>query len=664
MRNVVTHFEHLARNAHRWPSMAIGGSWNYEKRDSPQVALQYLPHSKFPYNLPMEDPNVTPTPRENWILPILAAMLVAALYVAGSWSNQFVYDDHEVIENQPAIHGLGDVVRIFTQPHYLNYPYYRPITRATLLLQKTIWGDRPGPYHFFNAVIAGGVMLAAYALLRWPAMRLPRPVALIGALWFAEHPAMSECVYPAASGRETLMPTLMILLAMWAFVHAGRGWYALAMIFFAAGLLCKELAAVVPGIFFLADITGVSSFVGFSNANNIFRFNRASDLYASDKDSKSPAASSSAGESRKFSQWVRRYVPVAAILLAYLGIRHLVLRAPSIVFDIQHDPLAPFSSFLYGLQTAITPFMELRYEPPKFVWWDNWLCVAALVFLAGIIFAWFRAPRPIRAVCIFWLGWFILLQLPTAHIIRQEAPYSERYAAPAILAIAAIVAALAANGLRKTSARQAAMIMGVVWIAILAAISFYRGFYYTDDTAFDIHWANTNPMAVNAYIGLGTMAERERDNFKAIQEFQLALQADAQSVEARSHLANAQAATNDFRDAQQNYEWVLRAQPEETVAMVNYAQTLGALAYQTGNPQLSDRAKALLQRAIQLKPDYAQAHFGLAIWNQTFGDPKTALEEMEIAHQLQPDRADIAEKLAKMKSAASSPATSRAATQP
>ena len=191
------------------------------------------------------------------VTPLAIGLVVGLVYWAGSFNNGFVYDDHEVIQTLSPLHSMRDVAAIFTQPHYLNYLYYRPITRLTFAWQRTIWGDNPRPYHVFNAILAGLVGIAAYLLLRQNRLGLnnavgsalrttnddanaktvrgadPTPIAnrrsgvlaaMLAALWFALHPATSECVYPAASGRESLMPMLFILLATWAYLHErGRG---------------------------------------------------------------------------------------------------------------------------------------------------------------------------------------------------------------------------------------------------------------------------------------------------------------------------------------------------------------------------------------------------------------------------------------------------------
>src|SRR5580704_17582551 len=206
----------------------------------------------------VKSPAMPTCPLRRISIPLLVAAAIASLYAAASWSNQFVYDDHEVIENQYPIRHLNDLGRIFREPHYLNFPYYRPLTRSTFALQMTEWGRNPRAYHLFNALLAAAAMLAAYALLRRPQFGLSQLAALLAATWFAVHPAISECVYPAASGRETLLPILFIILTIWPYLGRRITWFCSAMLFFIAALLCKEQAAVLPGLFLLADLLSLS----------------------------------------------------------------------------------------------------------------------------------------------------------------------------------------------------------------------------------------------------------------------------------------------------------------------------------------------------------------------------------------------------------------------
>jgi tetratricopeptide (TPR) repeat protein len=562
------------------------------------------------------------SPPRRFLLPVFVAMVVAGIYAAASWPNQFVYDDHEVIEKQFPIRHLNDLGRIFSEPHYLNFPYYRPLTRTTIALQRSGWGINPRAYHLFNAMVAGGVMLAAYGLLRRPGFGIRPPAALIAASWLALHPAISECVYPAASGRETLLPALFILLATWAYLGRGIGWFCLAMLTFVAALLCKEQAAVLPGIFLLADLLGLSE--------------RRHSLIA----------------------WIGRYLPMAGIFILYFFVRHLVFGQSALHLTILRHPLEPLKSLLYGLQTGVMPFMSLRYEPPFESWFDWRLsaasCTAALALIVGVLLS----DKGVRRAAIFWIGWFVLLQLPTAHVVEQEAAYSERYAALAILALPAVAGAVLLDGAVRPKLRPAIAGIALFWTGILGCVSFLRGEYYINDASFCIQWQNTSPNAAGPHDGFGRLAQERQEWSTAIGEYQKALSIQGDDATAHNNLANLLAETGDFAGASREYEWLLShnsvgADPVAT--MTNYAQLLGEEAVDRHDPAMRDRAHQLLEQAITMRPDYAQAHYILGIWNVAFGSRQAAIRQFKIALNLRPDWKEVEQELQRLQT---SPATS------
>lgn len=535
--------------------------------------------------------------------PVLAAVCVAAIYAAVSWPNQFVYDDHEVIENQFPIRHLNDLGRIFSEPHYLNFPYYRPLTRLSFAMQiGNAAGPNPRVFHIFNAILAGGVLLAAYALLCRSAFGLSRAAALIAATWFAVHPAMSECVYPAASGRESLLPALFILLATWEYLGRGTWWFLGAMIFFLAGLLSKEQAAVLPGIFVLADLAGLT-------------------------------------ERPKCARgWAARYLPIVAIIGGYFVVRHVIIGQAGVRVTVLQHSLEPLKAMLYGIQTGVAPFMALRYEPPFSVWFDWRLSVVSCVFVGALVVGVILGGKRVRWIGLFWLGWFVLLQLPTAHLVTQESAYSERYAALAILALPAVAAILADRHLRPRL-RHAAAIGACVWICVECCITFYRGEYYTDDTSFCVQWRNTNPNAASAHDGLGRVAQEQKQWPTAIHEYQAALSIEPDDTTARNNLANVLADTGDFAGAAEQYEWLLNhnsAGADPVAVMTNYAQLLAQEAVDRRDAAMRDQAHRLLDAALQIRPDYAQAHLILGEWNMVFGSREAAIRQFKIALNLRP----------------------------
>jgi Tfp pilus assembly protein PilF len=556
------------------------------------------------------------------VIPLLAAALIAAMYAAGSWSNRFVYDDHEVIENQFPIRHLNDLGRVFAEPHYLNFPYYRPITRTTFALQQmSAWSRTPWAYHLVNAMLAGVAVLAVYALLRRPAFRLSWIGAIVAASWFGLHPAVSECVYPAASGRETLLPAILIILTTWAYLGRGWNWFICAMVLFVCSLLSKEQAAVLPAIFLLIDILGLG---------------------------KKPHG---------IGAWAGKYLSIIAIFAIYFFVRHLIFHQQTLHFTLWEHPLDPLKSMLYGIQTAVAPFMALHYEPPFESWFDARLSAVSCAVLLLVMVVGAQSKHSIRHAGVFWTAWFVLLQLPTAHIVEQEAGYSERYVALAILAVPAMVMILI-DAARPSKVRTAAVTAVAAWMIVAVWISFWRGSYYTDDASFSIQWENTNPNAAGAHDGVGFVAQQRKEYTTAIDEYEKSLAIEPNDATARNNLANVLSAVGDFEGASAQYEWLLNhnsAGADPVAVMTNYALLLGQEAVRRNDPKMRDTAHGLLDEVVEMRPDYARAHYILGIWNLAFGSREAAIRQFKIALQLHPDSPDVE---ARLRQAESSPTTS------
>ena len=260
-----------------------------------------------------------------WV-PLLLFVVVVGIYLP-SVGHGFLYDDYEVILSNAPLRSIEDLGRILTERHFLSLPYYRPVVRSSLLLQRTLHGDQPGPFHLFNVFVAGWIALIAYALLRLPVFGLRPRWAFLAAVVFVVHPVASSCVYPIASGRETLLPALFILLALYCFLRAGPWWRVGASASFALALFGKEQAVVTLAIFVLADGLGLTS----------------------------------AAPGRSLRRWLVRYWPEAAIGAVYFSIRHFLFAGG----EYRLGDLGQFAlSYLYALQVVTVPFWELVYEPP------------------------------------------------------------------------------------------------------------------------------------------------------------------------------------------------------------------------------------------------------------------------------------------------------------
>ena len=401
-----------------------------------------------------------PATQASWrriVVPALLCGMVTLFYLP-SISNDFIYDDHTLILLERRPQHLGDLWRVFTERHWPNLPYYRPVARLTIVVQKMLHGDDARPYHAFNALLMGMLTAVAYVAFRSPTLRIaPRP-AIGGALLVAAHPIASSCVYPICSGRETMLPAFFMLLALAGWLRAGRLWYAVAIAALGAALLSKEQAVVLPAVFLAADALRLTPLAGSSWARGL-----------------------------------RRYAPVIALCLAYLGIRVLLFGGSGEhTLKLFDQPILMVLSVFYGLQTVFAPFVPLLYEPLP----DAWLSGRRLLWALAIagLFGWlvFRAHAAQQRVAAFWLAWIILVSLPTANLLKQETVFDERYLLLALVGTMGLAGTLVSASWHLPAVRwSTALIAGILWS--FGSISQQRAQYFANDFAFLEQWRATSP---------------------------------------------------------------------------------------------------------------------------------------------------------------------------
>lgn len=176
-------------------------------------------------------------------LPVLIAIASVAVYANGL-DGSFQFDDHNVIVDNPAVHGL--------QAWLAAMPGIRPLLKLSYALN---WAVAPQAWAFrvFNIALhaLNGVMvwtLLRALLDRSPAHAVGAPaLAAIAALVFALHPAQTEAV-TYVSGRSVSLMSSFYLASLCMFMLRERRAYAwvASLLLFVCALAVKETAWTLP----------------------------------------------------------------------------------------------------------------------------------------------------------------------------------------------------------------------------------------------------------------------------------------------------------------------------------------------------------------------------------------------------------------------------------
>jgi hypothetical protein len=351
----------------------------------------------------------------------LAAGVLALVCVQAYWNSfraGLVLDNIPIILQDPRLRTVSwlGIHDIFTHSYWWpsgDSNLYRPLTTLTYWLNYAVvgGGESPAGYHAVNLLLHWSNAVLAFVLVR---AVTGRPwIALASAALFACHPLTVESVTNVV-GRADLLAGLSMLggLCLYRGFRDATGgrrgrWLAALGVAYAAGVFCKESAAVLPAVMLLHDV--------------VFP----------------PQPESARGEGSKplAARVWPAYASLLPGLLLLIAARWLVLRDSAAITQFGGDNPIVNAAFWTGAMTAVK---VAGYSLGLVVWPARlacdysfnaialfggtmtsgqdphaWLALAVLVAIAAAaVFTWRRQP----AVA-FFLGFAGVAFLPTANLL-------------------------------------------------------------------------------------------------------------------------------------------------------------------------------------------------------------------------------------------------------
>lgn len=462
----------------------------------------------------MSSPSPPPTARPTRAggarrhLPAVAVAVAVLATYANGLGNGFVWDDKKIVVENAENRDPASLGRVLTSADVVlksqPAPYYRPLTRATFVLDRLAWGLDPLPYHLENLALHLAAALALLALARRVA---PDPgAALLAALLFAVHPVNAESVDFVVARNNALVALFMVLACIaWMEARASGRRLPLAA---SAGLFLLALLSKETGMMLLPFL----------------------------------AALELAGPAREGERWrarLPRLAPLAGVAGVYLLARVLVL---STVLGAGAAG-AGVGAALVRVAHAVPRYLALALfpagltvhhaDPETFLPGLPALAVA-WALLGAVAFLLVRQGRPATR---FGLLWFAVNLLPVSGLVAiPSAPIAERFLyVPAIglwIVVGDQVAALAA----RSGHRRA---IGAASLAILAALALTtvrRNRDWKDDLALFSAAVRTDPRSTEAAFNLAVELDARGDAEGARREWERALRLDPAHAGALSRL--------------------------------------------------------------------------------------------------------------------------------
>jgi protein O-mannosyl-transferase len=475
----------------------------------------------------------------------LILLAVACGVYGNSLFNGFVWDDNEIIVNNPANRDISSIGTLFGSADEITVagvktPYYRPLNRLTYLLDYRMFGLNPLGYHAESILIH---FLAAFALylLAWRLFGAPLP-AVAAALLLTVHPVNAETVNLIA-GRNNLLATLFVFLSFFAFIHAGKGgkraYSVVAAGFFLMGLLCKETALMLLPFLCVYDITSLRSLREriAEKFRMLLPFGICTGIYLL---LRSGALSGAAG---------------ASLDLGHLGQR--------LAQDIYIIPR-------YAALLLFPARLNVNYDIPAIFTAGQWWLVPAWIALLCLLAFLVKSGRPVTR---FGLLWCAVNFIPIANVVPiPSAPMADRFMylpAVGVWLVAADQAWVLYAKSRRATAAAALLIL-----FSLGAVTVNRNLDWRDDRSLYESSVKTAPDSSWGHYNLGVALVKGGDVTAAEREFQRAVALNPAHSDAFFQLASIRLERGSYQEAEHYLTMALREDPGNAEAMFNLALLL------------------------------------------------------------------------------------------
>lgn len=552
---------------------------------------------------------------------IVIVSLAAIVWIAfgQTLGHDFVnYDDDEyVYENQTVASGLTfrGIQWTFTHVHAGNW---HPLTTMSHMLDCQLYGLQPWGHHLTNLLLHAAAAIFLFLALRQLTGAL-WPSALVAAV-FAIHPLHVQSV-AWISERKDVLSGVFFALTLWAYARYARsgrpasGRYAIALILFALGLMCKPTLVMLPFVLLLLDYWPLRRFAVPSGKRN-------------------QIATWKFLLPEKIPFFLLSAVSCVATILAQqealIGIRQLTFAER--VGNAVVSYLVYLGKTIYPARlAAVYPYPEDHLPIAQ--------VIPALLFLLIISAIFFLWRRNYPFLLIGWL-WFLGMLVPMIGVIQVgPQPWADRYTyLPQIgLCILAIWGAMKLLS-RWRYRREIPIVIGVVLITALLVQSYFQTSYWRNSEAL---WNQTLANTTNNHIAqnnLGSDLLKKGRLDEAAVHFREALKIYANYPEAHNNLGYVLATQGNWADAIVSYEAALRSRP-------NYAKAHNNLAIALAEIGKTSEALEHFRQALQIDDNYADAHFNLGLLLLQLGRRDEAMAYLTESLRIKPDDVEVREQL-------------------
>lgn len=568
---------------------------------------------------------------------IVCVLLVSIVWIVFGQTlrHEFLnYDDDQYVYENPRITNGLSLKGIGWALTHVHADNWHPLTTISHMLDCQLYGLEPWGHHLTNVLLHSLAAIFLFLALRqltgagWPS-------AFVAAV-FAIHPLRVESVAWVAE-RKDVLSGVFFMLTLWAYaryVHSNRvlsGRYAMVLVFFALGLMCKPTLVTLPFVLLLLDYWPLRRLALPSPSSKPPRSRQ------SDTTTRHGEVLSGSGP------LLRQPIPYLLIekipffVLSAASCFATLLAQEKTVISIGHltfggrvrNAMVSYVTYISQMIWPADLSVLHPYPVGGVVNMAPALLAYLLLLIISVVFFIWRRKYPFLLVGWFW---FLGVLVPMIGIVQVGAQArADRYSYLSHIGLYLLVTwgALELFG-KWRGGRVVLIVIGVLIVTGLTADSYVETLSWRDSEAlWNKALANTthNHIAQN---NLGDALLKKGQTDDALSHFRKALEIDPNYPEANNNLGYALAQKGNWADAIRFYRIAMQVRPNFAKAHNN----LGICLAQMGKP---DEALAEFREALRIDPDYAKAHSNLAIVLLQLGRRAEAVAHLRETLRLKPE---------------------------
>jgi tetratricopeptide (TPR) repeat protein len=582
-----------------------------------------------------------------WLIAALLALVTIGLYWPAT-SHDFIvnFDDDLVVTSNVHVQGglnWEGVKWAFFNP--VN-SIWNPLTILSHMLDCQLFGLKPWGHHLTSMLLHAVNTVLVFVLLqqltgaRWRSAMVAvlfglHPLHVESVAWVAERKDMlSTCfgllalIFYAGytrrvtsdrcqvTGPEKVIPAPVLSRVTCLPVEVPLGgtkaghpafFYALALLFFALGLMSKPMLVTWPFVMLLLDYWPLERF----KLSNVW-------------------------------QLVTEKIPFFALMVTMSIVTFVVQKQANILASVENLPLSARSGnalisycrYLGKLfwptdLAVIYPHPGYLYLHPEYWPMEQVLLAGGLILGITVLFIVKKGRYPF--LLMGWL-WYCGTLVPAIQLVQTgEHAMADRYAYIPSLGVLILAIWGAYELTRRWRYHEMALsVTGCAAIVLCLGMTWQQLGYWKDNETLFRHALEVTENNYVAHNGLGFALGMKGQTDEAINQFQEAIRLNPDFVKAHNNLGTAFLKKDQIDEAISQFVDVIRLNPN----FVEAHYVLGTALSRKGQ---TDEAIDQFQEAIRLKPDFVEAHYNLGTALGMKGQTDEAINQFQEAIRLKPN---------------------------